>query len=80
MILDSTAPSTLNSQLTSAVIAANVELEQYDIELLSKEVDTLISNVNDKELEEVDIIKNYNYIEMIAHLHESCDWLIAQLR
>jgi exocyst complex component 4 len=70
----------LNSQLSSAVLAANVELEQFDIELMSKEVETLISNLNDKELEEMDIITNYNYIEMIAHLHESCDWLIAQLK
>ncbi len=42
-------------------------------------METLISNLNDKELDQVDIITNFNYIEMIAHLHESCDWLIVQV-
>lgn len=63
-----------------ALLAANVEIEQFNIEILSKEVDTLISNVTDKELEEMDIITNFKYIEMVAHLHESCDWLIIQLK
>ncbi len=71
--------SNLNSQ-NPAVLAATVEIEQFNIEILSKEVETLISNVTDKELEEIDIITNFNYIEMIAHLHESCDWLIIQLK
>lgn len=75
----STTTSNFNSQ-NPAVLAAQVEVEQFDIEILSKEVETLISNLNDKELEEVDIITNFNYIEMIAHLHESCDWLIIQLK
>jgi hypothetical protein len=74
-----TATTNLNSQ-NPAVLAATVELAQFDFELLSKEVETLIANLDDKELEEVDIITNFNYIEMIAHLHESCDWLIIQLK
>lgn len=69
----------LNSH-NPAVLAATVEMEQFNAEILSKEVDTLIANVNDKELEEIDIITNFNYIEMIAHLHESFDWLIVQLK
>jgi hypothetical protein len=75
----SSATTNFNS-LNPNVLAASVELEQTNFEVLSKEVETLISNVNDKELEEVDIITNFNYIEMIAHLHESSDWLIVQLR
>ena len=74
------ATTNLNSQ-NPAVLAATVEMAQFDFELLSKEVETLISNLDDRnELEEVDIITNFNYIEMIAHLHESCDWLIIQLK
>jgi hypothetical protein len=71
----------LNSH-NPAVLAATVEVEQFDNELLSKEVETLIANLNDKELEEkeMDIITDFNSIEMIAHLHESCDWLISQLK
>lgn len=75
----SSATTNFNS-LNPNVLAATVELEQTNFEVLSKEVETLISNLNDKELEEVDIITNFNYIEMIAHLHESSDWLIVQLR
>jgi hypothetical protein len=63
-----------------AILAANAEIEQVDLELLSKEVETLIANFDEKELEEVDIITNFNYIETIAHLHESSDWLIVQLK
>lgn len=43
-------------------------------------VETLLANVSDHELEDVDIIKNFNYIELIAQLHESSDWLIIQLK
>ena len=78
-----TSTSGLANNMSSqnpAVLAATVEMEQFNIELLSKEVETLISNVNDKELEDIDIITNFNYIEMVAHLHESCDWLIIQLK
>ena len=63
-----------------AVLAATVDIEQVNVEMMSKEVETLIANLHDKELEEIDIITNFNYIEMIAHLHESCDWLIIQLK
>ena len=73
------ATTNLNSQNPS-VLAATIEIIQADYELLSKEVETLLANLDDKELEEVDIITNFNYIEMIAHLHESCDWLIIQLK
>ena len=73
------ATTNLTSQ-NPAVLAATVEMAQFDYDLLSKEVETLLSNLDDKELEEVDIITNFNYIEMVAHLHESCDWLIIQLK
>lgn len=43
-------------------------------------METLLANLSDHELEDVDIIKNFNYIELIAHLHESSDWLIIQLK
>lgn len=43
-------------------------------------VETLLANIHDHELEDVDIITNFNYIELIAHLHESSDWLIIQLK
>lgn len=74
-----TATSNLNSQ-NPAVLAAQVEVDQFNIELLSKEVETLLANLSDHELEDIDIITNFNYIELIAHLHESSDWLIVQLK
>jgi hypothetical protein len=77
----STATTNLDSQ-NPAVLAAKVQKEQFNIELWSKECETLLGNLNDvnKDLEEGDLITNYNYIEMIAHLHESSDWLIVQLK
>lgn len=72
--------SAIANNTNTAVFNATVEIEQFNIEILSKEVDTLISNVTDKELEEIDIITNFKYIEMVAHLHESSDWLIIQLK
>jgi hypothetical protein len=77
----STATTSLNNQ-NPEVLAAQVDIEQYNIELLSKEVETLIGNLNDvnRDLEQGDLITNYNYIEMISHLHESSDWLIVQLK
>ena len=77
----STATTNLNSQ-NPAVLAAQIEMEQVNVELLSKECKTLVGNLNDvnKDLGEGDIITNYNYIEMIAHLYESSDWLIVQLK
>lgn len=39
-----------------------------------------MANLSDHELEDVDIITNFNFIELIAHLHESSDWLIIQLK
>jgi hypothetical protein len=77
----STATTNLDSQ-NPAVVAAKIQKEQFNIELWSKECETLIGNLNDvnKDLEEGDLITNYNYIEMIAHLHESSDWLIVQLK
>lgn len=75
-----TATTNLNS-LNPGVLAAQVDIDQFELDLLSKEVDTLISNLNDNvELAEINIITNFNYIEMIAHLHESSDWLIGQLK
>ncbi|CAF1009301.1 unnamed protein product [Brachionus calyciflorus] len=75
----STTTTNLNSQ-NPAVLAAQVEVNQFEVDLLSKEVETLTANLSDKELEEVAIITNFNFIEMIAHLHESCDWIIIQLK
>jgi hypothetical protein len=69
-----------STTVNSAAIAASNEVKQINYDLLNKEVDTLISNLNEKELDEVDIITNYHYIEMIAHLHESFDWFIIQLK
>jgi hypothetical protein len=75
----------LNQKLVSttvnlAAIAASNEVQQINYDILIKEVDTLISNLSERELDEIDIITNYHHIEMLAHLHESCDWLIVQLR
>lgn len=78
-VINSATTSNLNSQ-NPAVLAAQVQVEQFNIELLSKEVETLLANLSDHELEDVDIITNFNYIELIAHLHESSDWLIVQLK
>jgi exocyst complex component 4 len=77
----STATTNLDSQ-NPAVLAAKVQKEQFNVELWSKECETLIGNLNDvnRDLEEGDLITNYNFIEMIAHLHESSDWLIVQLK
>jgi hypothetical protein len=67
---------------SSALLAANVEVEQFDIDVSSKEVDTLIGNLNERpeEHQNFQIIVNLAHIEMIAHLHESTDWLIVQLK
>lgn len=53
---------------------------ELDYSVLSKEVETLINNFDCKLDDTLDIITNYHYIEMIAHIHESLDWLIQQLR
>lgn len=63
-----------------AAIIANNEVQPINYDILTKEVETLISNLNERELDDVDIIRNYNFIESLANLHESCDWLIVQLR
>ena len=75
----------LNQKLVSttvnqASITASNEVQQINYDVLVKEVETLISNLSERELDEIDIITNYHFIEMLAHLHESCDWLIVQLR
>ena len=75
-------PAVVNQQ--AALNAAKVEMTDIEFEILSKEVETLINNLtkNDElqDFSESDIITNFNYIEMIANLHESSDWLIVQLR
>lgn len=76
----STATTNLNSQ-NPAVLKAQVEVDQYEVDVFSNDrLDTLLNNLCDKELQEVNIITNFNHIEMIAHLHESCDWLIIKLK
>lgn len=77
----STSTTNMNSQ-NPDVLAAQMDMEQYNLEVWSKECETLIGNLNDvnRDLEESDLITNFNYIEMIAHLHESSDWLIVQLK
>lgn len=76
----STATTNLNSQ-NPAVLKAQVEVDQYEVDVFSNDrLDTLLNNLCDKELQKVNIITNFNHIEMIAHLHESCDWLIIKLK
>ena len=70
----------ISTTVNLASLKASNEVQEINSKVLAKEVDTLISNLIKNDVEDIDIISNYHFIEMLAHIHESCDWLIVQLK